>query len=582
VAAHPQTWFYLVINPDSGPGTSGTQPNEFYDICVPQLRPSSNPNSKVLGYVQVGTRTTTAITADIDTYAGWNTSARPSGILFDGITASSAVAYQSIVSHARSKGFTLIILDAGRTPSADYYSLADFVVTYESNYTSFSISDLAISSSSPASKQTVILTNTPATAVYSTMISQLSSADVGAVYITNLDDSISGVPQQWAAFVNAVGGPPSGTTTTTSSIPSSVKTLSTTSASNTSTSTSSSPITTSTSSESNLNTQTAGLSSHSPSPSAADPEPPPAPEPFLLNVPADPPSRPYSRLHNHSPSESFSQLQSPSEKAPTSPYSDFSSGTYPPRNWKFQSSYQPSETVEYAISETNTAVPSESGVSRLRDTMYSSRTRATQGTSMNSAPPPYQPPTNNNHPNLNSGAGPSRPLPVDYSTKQSLSHNIFYETGFEDGFEHGKIHGLIEGRALGRAKGFEVWEELGFYEGFAHMWKAIFEKQGRNDERAMNHMQRLLDLISQFPRTNPSDTDETDFPKLFRQIRSRYKALCSTLGVRPTLRYSDRSQDRDGTADASVSEVADDQPKKTVWSLEKGAPRPVNGHAFDF
>ncbi|KAG6917387.1 hypothetical protein DXG01_002766 [Tephrocybe rancida] len=160
---------------------------------------------------------------------------------------------------------------------------------------------------------------------------------------------------------------------------------------------------------------------------------------------------------------------------------------------------------------------------------------------------------------------------------------VFYETGFEDGFAHGKIHGLIEGRALGRAKGFEMWEELGFYEGYALMWKAIHEKQGRSDDRATNHTLRLLDLIAQFPRTNPPESDETDLPKLFRQIRSRYKALCSTLGVRPSLRYSDRSQERDGAADATVAEPVEARSSdNTVWKVEKGTPRAVNGHSFDF
>ena len=37
--------------------------------------------------------------------------------------------------------------------------------------------------------------------------------------------------------------------------------------------------------------------------------------------------------------------------------------------------------------------------------------------------------------------------------------------GYHDGFAHRRIHGLIEGRGLGREKGFEMWEELGFYEG---------------------------------------------------------------------------------------------------------------------
>jgi len=127
-----------------------------------------------------------------------------------------------------------------------------------------------------------------------------------------------------------------------------------------------------------------------------------------------------------------------------------------------------------------------------------------------------------------------------------------------------------------------MWEELGFYEGFALMWVSIFEKQARSDDRAMNHARRLLEIIAQFPRVNPSATDEMDIPRLFRQIRSRYKALCSTLGVRPSLQYSDRSQDRDETAGATVAEPDTQPAEKTIWKVEKGAPRAVNGHAFDF
>ena len=58
----------------------------------------------------------------------------------------------------------------------------------------------------------------------------------------------------------------------------------------------------------------------------------------------------------------------------------------------------------------------------------------------------------------------------------------FYDSGYHDGFAHGRIHGLIEGRALGREKGFEMWEEIGFYEGFALTWRAILRQQSKGDE----------------------------------------------------------------------------------------------------
>ena len=64
----------------------------------------------------------------------------------------------------------------------------------------------------------------------------------------------------------------------------------------------------------------------------------------------------------------------------------------------------------------------------------------------------------------------------------AFMNDRFYDEGYQDGYAHGRIHGLIEGRELGREKGFEMWEEIGFYEGFATMWKLIHESQGRKDE----------------------------------------------------------------------------------------------------
>ncbi|KAF8633615.1 hypothetical protein AX15_001400 [Amanita polypyramis BW_CC] len=161
---------------------------------------------------------------------------------------------------------------------------------------------------------------------------------------------------------------------------------------------------------------------------------------------------------------------------------------------------------------------------------------------------------------------------------ESLVHveQTFYDSGYKDGFAHGRIHGLIEGRALGREKGFEMWEELGFYEGFALMWDAIYKQQSRSDDRATNHIKHLLYLISQFPRINPSSSEDSsssasdiDIPKLFRQIRSRYKALCATLGVRPSLRASETG-DAAGDRDEILSEEASaGAPTKgnTIWKV---------------
>jgi len=61
----------------------------------------------------------------------------------------------------------------------------------------------------------------------------------------------------------------------------------------------------------------------------------------------------------------------------------------------------------------------------------------------------------------------------------------FYKAGYEDGYAHGRQHGLIEGRALGAEKGFELWEELGFYEGTARLWTAAASNDAGGVDRCV-------------------------------------------------------------------------------------------------
>ncbi|GLB43634.1 hypothetical protein LshimejAT787_1401460 [Lyophyllum shimeji] len=204
VSDHSAIPFYLVINPDDGPGAAGSQPDPSYDACVPNLRPASNSNAIVLGYVNLSSKAVSSALVEIDTYAGWSSTSRPTGIFFDSTTADSVTEYQSLVSHAREKGFNFIAMDPGEPPHSDYYSLADLINTYESSYANFKSSDLVITSSTPASKQSVILSKAPTSGSYSAVLSQIASLGLAAVYITDLSTSVSGIPKQWSSFVHNV------------------------------------------------------------------------------------------------------------------------------------------------------------------------------------------------------------------------------------------------------------------------------------------------------------------------------------------------------------------------------------------
>jgi len=113
-----------------------------------------------------------------------------------------------------------------------------------------------------------------------------------------------------------------------------------------------------------------------------------------------------------------------------------------------------------------------------------------------------------------------------------------------------------------------MWEELAFYEGFASTWQAVYAAQHREDHRAAHHIRHLLEQIAQFPRVNPSAADATaelDILKLSRQIQSRYRALCATLGVKPAHVRASGSPEQD-TEPANSSTG-----KEPVWRLENPA-----------
>ncbi|KAL7421359.1 hypothetical protein Q5752_004244 [Cryptotrichosporon argae] len=148
----------------------------------------------------------------------------------------------------------------------------------------------------------------------------------------------------------------------------------------------------------------------------------------------------------------------------------------------------------------------------------------------------------------------------------------FYAQGYDAGFAHGRQHGLFEGRQLGQEKAWEVWEEVGFYEGYARFWagagRGAHEPAGRKEAKAQNHARTLLGLIQTFPTYNPtpsptpaphygsqigpdsprtspaeperaaradSAADEPDLALLLASIRARYRLLCTSLGTRPRL-----------------------------------------------
>ena len=91
--------------------------------------------------------------------------------------------------------------------------------------------------------------------------------------------------------------------------------------------------------------------------------------------------------------------------------------------------------------------------------------------------------------------------------------------------------------------------------------------------QAESHIPHLLDLVAQYPCTNPSaepasaeDTGDTqlDIMALLTKICARYKVLCATLGVRSCLHAAAVAGVQEGTCDPAEVLAG-----KNIWKLNE-------------
>ncbi|KAI0332428.1 hypothetical protein GY45DRAFT_1433109 [Cubamyces sp. BRFM 1775] len=215
IAAHPAVPFWVIINPNTGPGNDGGQAPIEFQQCIPPLRA---PNVVVLGYVHTSEGSVErqpGVTQDVNTYAGWNASYKPDGIFFDEVSEESKdlATYEGFVSHARplfNNGNGFITLNPGAAPSdTDYYGITDLLLSAEDMYKDFSPNQLSLGSSTPPSKQAIVLTDGPSSPPTS-LISQIVTEDgVKAFYITTDTQANGGnpyddLPTDLEAYIAAV------------------------------------------------------------------------------------------------------------------------------------------------------------------------------------------------------------------------------------------------------------------------------------------------------------------------------------------------------------------------------------------
>ncbi|CUA68110.1 Spherulin-4 [Rhizoctonia solani] len=212
---HPNLPFYFIVNPNSGPGDLYSQPDANYQACVPKLKPATNPNVKLIGYVatKYGNKAQSTVHAEVDTYAQWGSAYKLDGIFYDEVLAQSSARsiYSGYTSYAKSKiANAFVSLNPGTKPEDNtFYTFADQILSVENYFNNFSPSLYTIGSSTPAAKQAFILTDSPSTTPTSTINQIIKTDKIGALYITddvqaNGQNPYDTFPSYWTGFVNAV------------------------------------------------------------------------------------------------------------------------------------------------------------------------------------------------------------------------------------------------------------------------------------------------------------------------------------------------------------------------------------------
>ncbi|KAJ7140929.1 Spherulation-specific family 4, partial [Mycena epipterygia] len=209
ISTYPDVQFYVIVNPDSGPGPTDTT----YQAAVAALRPYANVLLVGYVYTSYGARALDVVLPDIETYAGWPTASALAGIFFDetqaGLT-SMYTAYTDAARNAMWPGRTTgyVILNPGEDiGDSDYYTLADQIVTFEDTYAQYQ-SQAPLPLPHPAQQSVIMNSFNDTNQTLASVVQAFEMSGLASVYITDLDIATTNVYKSfgddWLVFVQDV------------------------------------------------------------------------------------------------------------------------------------------------------------------------------------------------------------------------------------------------------------------------------------------------------------------------------------------------------------------------------------------
>ncbi|MCJ1459780.1 hypothetical protein MMC28_010159 [Mycoblastus sanguinarius] len=196
IAAYPKVQWQVIINPESGPGTTSYPTDSNYITGISNL--NSYPNVITLGYVDTAytDRAYSSVIADIDVYAEWASYAKANisidGIFFDDVGGAesatnvvltyyhnaSAYAYANIPS-----AVTPVIFNPGGLGPTQLFEFCDTMVEFETPSSSYyNVTTIKTFCSDNLDQTAVIVYNTTATTNVESLVHTMSKYGVEAVY----------------------------------------------------------------------------------------------------------------------------------------------------------------------------------------------------------------------------------------------------------------------------------------------------------------------------------------------------------------------------------------------------------------
>ena len=198
IGAYPKVKWQVIVNPNSGPGTTGGSPSDpNYITAIAKL--NSYNNVQTLGYVDTNftKRAYSAVTTDIDTYASWfsytNANISIAGIFFDDVNNTATNSVYTYMHNASAYAYatvpsdvTPVVFNPGSLAPTQLFSYCDTIVEFEDTFANYKNATTIRTIPSGYRDQSAIIVNeTPVkTANIPSLVHTIAYYGIEAVYFS--------------------------------------------------------------------------------------------------------------------------------------------------------------------------------------------------------------------------------------------------------------------------------------------------------------------------------------------------------------------------------------------------------------